>query len=112
MALRNISDRELIEQTIYPELHELGYSRENLRLQSVTNQFSRNKLYMLVGVVEGDSLFAFLVEIIEHKSFYLSNVKDTSILQAYEIENEYIGIVYKNDDASYTFTMSILDFDL
>ena len=27
-------------------------------------------------------------------------------------DDEYIGIVYKNDDASYTFTMSILDFDL
>ena len=27
-------------------------------------------------------------------------------------DDEYIGIIYKNDDASYTFTMSILDFDL
>ena len=27
-------------------------------------------------------------------------------------EKEYIGIIYKNDSASYTFTMSILDFDL
>jgi|TARA_B100000767_G_C19736643_1_gene524239 hypothetical protein len=27
-------------------------------------------------------------------------------------ENEYIGIIYKDDSASFTFTMSILDFDL
>ena len=27
-------------------------------------------------------------------------------------DDEYIGIIYKNDDSSYTFTMSILDFDL
>ncbi|MBT4695844.1 MAG: DUF3126 family protein [Alphaproteobacteria bacterium] len=27
-------------------------------------------------------------------------------------EKEYIGIIYKDDSASYTFTMSILDFDL
>ena len=27
-------------------------------------------------------------------------------------EKEYIGIIYKYDSASYTFTMSILDFDL
>ena len=27
-------------------------------------------------------------------------------------DDEYIGINYKNDDSSYTFTMSILDFDL
>ena len=27
-------------------------------------------------------------------------------------ENEYIGIIYKYDSASFTFTMSILDFDL
>ena len=27
-------------------------------------------------------------------------------------DDEYIGIIYKNDDSSFTFTMSILDFDL
>ena len=27
-------------------------------------------------------------------------------------ENEYIGIIYKDDSASFTFTMSILNFDL
>ena len=27
-------------------------------------------------------------------------------------DDEYIGIIYKNDDTSFTFTMSILDFDL
>ena len=27
-------------------------------------------------------------------------------------ENEYIGIIYKDDSASFTFTMAILDFDL
>lgn len=27
-------------------------------------------------------------------------------------DDEYIGIIYKNEDSSYTFTMSILDFDL
>ena len=27
-------------------------------------------------------------------------------------ENEYIGIIYKDDSASFTFTMSILDVDL
>ena len=27
-------------------------------------------------------------------------------------EKEYIGIIYKDDSAAYTFTMSILDFDL
>ena len=27
-------------------------------------------------------------------------------------EKEYIGIIYKDDSASYNFTMSILDFDL
>ena len=27
-------------------------------------------------------------------------------------DDEYIGIIYKNDDKSFTFTMSILDFDL
>ena len=58
----------------------------------------------------------YLINLLGNKNITLSgrgSIDDSQeVYLTKDDENEYIGIIYKDDSASFTFTMSILDFDL
>ena len=58
----------------------------------------------------------YLINLLDNKNIILSgrgSINDSQeVYLTKDDENEYIGIIYKDDSASFTFTMTILDFDL